>query len=151
MKNFTRALSLFISAVFFLASCNTETNSNYNTGLKVFKDFDSSRKFDTTSNDKAPMYYRPVKIDLFYPSNEQSTKSPLTYGDIIDLYEQRMNYNNPIDSCKKVSLELAKAFADYLHVDSASNFLNYKTEIFPDLKLPTHKFPLIVYACGMNG
>jgi hypothetical protein len=60
------------------------------------------------------------------------------------MYEQRMNYNNSSDSCKKVSLSLAQAFAEYLKVDSASKFLNYKTEIFGDLQLPEKKSPLIV-------
>jgi hypothetical protein len=42
-------------------------------------------------------------------------------------------------------------FADYLHVDSASKLLNVKTEIYSDLKFPSHKLPLIVYASSMNG
>lgn len=134
----------------FLLSCNSTTSLNYCTGLKVFKDFDSSRTFDTISP-KSSMYYRPVKIDLFYPSEERPTKTPLTYGDIMNMYEQRMNYFNSIDSCKKVSAQLATMFADYLHVDSASKLLNVNTEIYGDLKLPSQKSPLIVYASSMNG
>lgn len=150
MKNTLLTLLLFASASVFLTACNTSATSDYYTGMKVFKDFDSSRTFDTTS-DTSPMYYRPVKIDLFYPSEEKPTKPALNYGDIMDMYEQRMNYYNSIDSCKKVSAQLAKMFADYLHVDSASKLLNVKTEIFNDLKLPAQKLPLIIYACGMNG
>jgi hypothetical protein len=88
-------LFLFAFTIFFL-SCNSTASLNY-TGLKVFKDFDSSRTFDTTSS-KSPMYYKPVKIDLFYPSEEKPAKSSLTYGDIMDMYEQRMNYYNSVDS-----------------------------------------------------
>ena len=147
MKNILLLLSAFI--VLFI-SCNSTTNLNYYTGLKVFKDFDSSRTFDTTSL-KSPMYYKPVKIDLFYPSEEKPAKTPLSFGDIMDMYEQRMNYFNSIDSCKKVSAQITAAIADYLRVDSASKLLNVKTEIFSDLKLPSQKFPLIVYASSMNG
>lgn len=57
--------SLLLLTIFFTAG-NT-TSENYYTGLRVYKDFDKNRKFDTTSNDKAPFYFRPVKIDLFYP------------------------------------------------------------------------------------
>ena len=137
-----------IRYLFFLLQFNNKFN--YYTGLKVFKDFDSSRTFDTTSS-TSPMHFKPVKIDLFYPSQEKPTKAPLTFGDIMDMYEQRMNYFNSIDSCRKVSVQLAAMFADYLHVDSASKLLNVKTEIFSDLKLPSQKFPLIVYASSMNG
>jgi hypothetical protein len=140
MKIFTLVLSLLVPIILFFESCGESKNINYKTGLKVFKDFDSSRRFDTSSTAQSPMFYRPVKIDLFYPSEEQTVKPSLTYGNILDLYEQRMNYNNSIDSCKKVSLELAKAFAEYLKVDSASKFLNYKTDIFSDLQLPIKNF-----------
>jgi hypothetical protein len=151
MKRFILTQLLLVTTILFFESCTDSKLINYNTGLKVFKYFDSSRKFDTTSNIPASMYYRPVKIDLFYPSEEHPSNQALTYGDILDMYEQRMNYNNPIDSCKKVSHDLAQAFAEYFKVDSASKLLNYKTEIFNDLQLPSKKFPLIVYASSMNG
>jgi hypothetical protein len=151
VKKIILILSLCSIVIPFISSCNSSSPRNYYVGLKVFKDFDSTRKFDTTSNAQALMYYRPVKIDLFYPSEEKPLKQALTYGDILDMYEQRMNYNNSMDSCKRVSLDLARAFAEYLKIDSASKFLNYGTEIFRDLKMPTKKFPLIVYASSMNG
>lgn len=147
MKNIILAPFAF---TIFLLSCSSTTSLDYYTGLKVFKDFDSSRTFDTTSLN-APMHYKPVKIDLFYPSSEKPAKPALIYGDIMDMYEQRMDYYTSIDSCKKVSTQLAKMFADYLHVDSASKLLNVKTGIFKDLELPSKKFPLIIYASGMNG
>lgn len=134
----------------FFSACNTKPETYY-TGLKVYKDFDKNRKFDTTSNDKTLMYFRPVKIDLFYPSAQKPDKQPLAYGDILDMYEQRMNYNNSIDSCKKVSSGLAKAFGEYLHVDSSEKILTYKTHIFSNLNLPAKKHPLIIYAASMNG
>ena len=61
------------------------------------------------------------------------------------------NYYNSIDSCKKVSTQIAGMFAEYLHVDSASKLLQVKTTIFKDLQLPTHQLPLIIYASSMNG
>ncbi len=136
------------SVLLLLASCNSpKTNLVYKTGLTVFKDFDSSRHFDTSSSNS----FRPVKIDVFYPSTDTATHAELLYGDILDMYEQRFNFNTPIDSCKKTSLELAKAFAEYLHVDSAAKMLSYKTHIYKDPGQPGSRFPLIVYAAGMNG
>jgi hypothetical protein len=151
MQKSLTAILLFVSIICLFCACSNKPKNNYAVGLKVLKEFDSSRKFDTTGSDKAPYYYRPVKIDIFYPSSEESGKDSLTYGNILDMYEQRMNFDNPLDSCKKVSLDLAKAIAEYLHVDSASKILNYKLPIYSDLAFPTKKFPLIVYAAGMNG
>ena len=143
-------LSPLIFCFFLLHSCSTSTTRSCSTGLKVYKEYDRSRKFDTSSN-TAAFYFRPVKIDLYYPSIEKPARQPLLYGDIMDMYEQRMNYNVSPDSCKKTSRMLAKMFAEYLHLDSASRILNYKTNIYTDLALPGQKHPLIIYAAGMNG
>ncbi len=142
------SLTLF-SALFF--SCTTSSNKNYYASLKVMKEYDSTRLFDTTANGKTYRHFRPVKIDLFYPSAETPHGQPLSYGDILDMYEQRFDFNNPIDSCKKTSNDFAKSIAGYLHVDSASKILNYKTGIYTGLKTPEKKFPLVIYAAGMNG
>lgn len=148
-----KSLSFFlglVSGLIFNNSCSTPSE-NYYTGLKVYEDFDSTRSFDTTSDTGAPFYFRPVKIDLFYPSAENPKKQPLSYGDILDMYEQRMNYNISIDSYKKVSSDLANSISEYLHVDSSDKILSYKTEIYKDIKLPVKRFPLIIYAASMNG
>jgi hypothetical protein len=143
-------LSSTIFCFFLLHSCSNLTTSNYSTGLKVYKEFDRNRKFDTTSG-KSELYFRPVKIDLYYPSLEKPSEQPLLYGDIMDMYEQRMNYNISQDSGRKTSMMLANMFAEYLHLDSASRILDYKTSIYPDLALPGQRHPLIIYAAGMNG
>lgn len=139
-------ISLFI----YLTACKDERSDKIFTGLKVYKEFDKSRKFDTIS-ETSPMHFRPVKIDLYYPSTEVPAHAPLLYGDILDMYGQRTDYNTPIDTFKKLSLDVAKATADYLHVDSANKYLIYKTGIFNSLKNPEKRLPLIIYAAGMNG
>jgi hypothetical protein len=59
---------------FLFYSCSDSTAKNYSTGLRVYKEFDHSRKFDTTSNSSA-FYFRPVKIDLYYPSLEKPART----------------------------------------------------------------------------
>ena len=135
--------------LFLIGSCTPGKMTQYATGLKVYKEFDEARFFDTTG--KAPSHFRPVKIDLFYPSTDKPKGSALTYGDILDMYELRLNYTTPIDSCRKSSLMLAGAISEYLQLDSASQILNFRTAIYQDLSLPTMKMPLIIYAAGMNG
>lgn len=113
----------------------------------VLKEYDSSRKFNAASADP----WRPVKIDIFYPSEEKPQRQPLTYGDFLDMYELRMDYHVPMDSSKKTSLMLAGMFAEYLHLDSPTAILKYKTAIYDDLKKPAEKLPVIIYAASMNG
>lgn len=119
------------------------------TSLKVYETFDSTRTFDTLG--QSPMHRRPVKIDLFYPSTQRPTSMPLCYGDLLDQYSRRMDYRVTADSARKVSRELAQVFADYLKIDSADKFMQYRTAVYKDLALPNQRYPLIIYAAGMNG
>jgi dienelactone hydrolase len=135
--------------VLFFIVLSTSLHAQVHTGLKVFKVFDSSRIFDTIAS--SPMHARPVKIDLFYPSSEQVAKYPLTYGEFLNMYSERMDYNVTPDSAAKVSNDLAKMFAEYLKLENAGQYLQYRTGVFADIKTPIKKYPLIIYAAGMNG
>ena len=138
----------YLVTILFSAFC-VLASAQLHTGLKVYKEFDKSRTFDTV--DSSPMHVRPVKIDLFYPSAEQITKYPLTYGTFLNMYSERMDYNIPTDSAGKVSSDLARMFAEYLKLDNADQYIKYRTGVFADLKMPSRKYPLIIYAAGMNG
>jgi dienelactone hydrolase len=133
----------------FLTCFCVFSKAQFHTGLKVYKEFDHTRIFDTIAS--SPMHTRPVKIDLFYPSSEQITKFPLTYGTFLNMYSERMHYSISQDSAAKVSNDLAKIFAEYLKLDNADQYIKYRTGVFADLKTPVKKYPLIIYAAGMNG
>ncbi|HEY0433117.1 MAG TPA: hypothetical protein VGC95_04560 [Chitinophagaceae bacterium] len=120
------------------------------TGLKIYNAFDSSRRFDTTGNDPSRLY-RPVRIDLFYPSGDTSSKETLTFGDLLDMYERRMDYNVGSDSAHNTAVELARSIADYLKIESPAKLLAVPTGIEKDPHTPTKRLPLIVYAASMNG
>ena len=140
-----KKIILYSLIILFSASLQAQLH----TSVKVYKEFDKSRTFDTIGT--SPMHTRPVKIDLFYPSSEQITKFPLTYGTFLNMYSERMDYNMPADSAAKVGNDLAKMFAEYLKLDDADQYIKYRTGVFADLKMPTKKYPLIMYAAGMNG
>ena len=133
----------------FVLLVSISASGQIRTGLKVYKEFDATRTFDSLPS--SPMHKRPVKIDLFYPSTEIANKSPLSFGHFLNMYSERMNYNITSDSAARVSADLAKMFAEYLKLDSGGQYIEYTTSIYPDLKLPTKKYPLIIYAAGMNG
>ncbi len=139
---------LFITVLIFNA-CKQKPVEPVYVGLQVYKVYDSSRTFDTTATSKN--VYRPVKIDVFFPSAQKPTAAGVTYGDMMDMYEQRFNFNTPLDTCKKTTLMFAKAFCQYFHVNSVNKFLGFPLTIYRSLQLPAEKHPLIIYAAGMNG
>jgi len=139
----------FIAAVVVFAGCKSKPAEPVYVGLQVLKQYDSSRTFDTTRQSKN--IYRPVKIDVFYPSTEKPSVAPLSYGDILDMYEQRFAFDTPLDTCKKTTRMFAKMFGDALHVNPYNKLLDYKLGIYKNLAVPTGKHPLIIYAASMNG
>jgi len=138
----------FVVLIVF-AGCKPKPVVPVYVGLQVYKMHDSTRSFDTTKT--AANKYRPVKIDVFFPSPQKSVTPMLTYGDIMNMYEQRFNFDTPLDTCKKTSFQFAKMFGEYLHVNPANKLLTYKLAIYNGLPLPSEKHPLIIYAAGMNG
>jgi hypothetical protein len=140
---------LFFITCYIGIACSGKHDEAVFTGLTVYKLYDSSRAFDTAKI--AVNKFRPVKIDVFYPSIEKPGAPSLTYGDMLDMYGQRIDYNNPIDSCKKVSLQIAQSFCQYFHIDSATKFLQYPLQVYKNIALPAKKHPLVIYAASMNG
>ncbi len=143
-------LVLVIFTLFFF-SCSRKPASAVYTGLRILKEFDKGRTFDTLSGTKKEGYFRPVKIDIFYPSAEKPAGTALTYGDLLDQYECRMNYSASPDSCRKTSQEIAGMITGYLHAESVSKLLGYRMDIYKGLRTPAEKSPLIIYASSMNG
>jgi hypothetical protein len=139
------ALSLLLPLFF---ACRS-TTPHYVSGLQILYKYDSTRTFDTTAPG-TPRYYRPVKIDLFYPATAAKGQA-LSFGDLLDQYEKRMNFDLPLDSCKKSSRALAGMFAEYFKIDSLNKMLAYPTGITYNPAPAHEKFPLIIYAAGMNG
>jgi hypothetical protein len=150
MNPIIRHYLFFLALIIFIQGCSNSTEKIV-TSLKVYKETDSSRLFDTTAGKQSIHFYRPVKIDLFYPSAVSDSLKQLTFGEILDMYEERMNYNTSKDSCRKTSLNIAASIAEYLGVSDPQKLIAFNTGIYSDLALPTEKFPLIIYAAGMNG
>lgn len=133
------------AAVLFLFSCKPLPPKSYYTGLYTIKSYDSTRTFDKTP--------RPVKIDLFYPAEKVTGHDPLSYGAIMDMASLRLDYSLPQDSCHLESKYLADAIGQEFKLDSAGRIFYYNTSIY-DAPLPVkgeQKFPVIIYAAGMNG
>ena len=150
MNPIIRLLLFCLAMVLIHIGC-TNSPDKISTGLTVYKETDSTRYFDTTAAGRSHHLFRPVKIDLYYPSTLNDTSHPLTFGEILEMYEQRLNYDVSRDSCRKTSLNLVNAIAEYLGVTDPLKILAFNTGIYENLPLPDKKYPLIIYAAGMNG
>lgn len=129
----------------YLLSCKPLPPKTYYTGLYTMNAYDTSRSFDTA--------FRPVKIDLFFPAEKVNSKVPMSYEEIMDMAALRLNYLLPRDSAHLESKYLADAIAQEFRLDTASSIFHYNTGVYA-APLPAtgkRKYPVIIYAAGMNG
>ncbi|MEL6193747.1 MAG: hypothetical protein AAFR66_16915, partial [Bacteroidota bacterium] len=137
-------------AVFFLSFGSTLAQSYY-AGFTSLALTDSSRIFKPNTKSTDALHYRPVDLDIWYPSNETNGE-PLTFRDLFSLFEQRaVNYQDNADYTG-ITNELAQFYVAELGVGTdGQKLLNIQTESFSDLKPSTNKLPVIIYMAGFNG
>jgi hypothetical protein len=77
---------LFLLFLFISTFGNAQKEISYNAGFKTIHLIDSSRSYkpDTGQNDK--LHYRPLDIDLWYPSQSKQSKRML-FEDLFRLHE----------------------------------------------------------------
>lgn len=118
----------------------------YEIGFESIQLYDSSRVFKV---DTSGIMMRPVKIDIWYPSNGKGEK--MTYENYFDLYRMRIDFNSPLDSIKVESLELASVIGRYFNSTSSSEILNMKSPAKSEAERIEGNFPLILYYPEPNG
>lgn len=129
-----------------------ETKSPYTAAFKTVQLIDSSRiyKPNTARSDK--LHYRPLDLDIWYPSEEKKGKRML-FEDLYRLHEERANkYQDETDYTgisDELILYLAAGFG--VEPEEGKRLLNVKTESYKNTPLANGKFPLIIYMAGYNG
>ncbi|WP_139125790.1 carboxypeptidase-like regulatory domain-containing protein [Arcticibacter eurypsychrophilus] len=142
---------------FLLTACFIKASSQVNTeaflaGFKTLTLVDSSRlyKADTPIADR--LHFRPLDLDVWYPSLEKKNYS-MVFGDLLKLFELRANKYQDKDDYTGITAELALQFAleSGLKPENARDLLVIKTNSYRN-SIPTReKMPLILYMAGLNG
>jgi len=145
---------LFIVLFVFLTlpKVYSQKTSNYKAGFKTLQLVDSSRVYkpNTVKTDK--LHYRPLDLDIWYPSNEnRGTK--LLFEDLYRLHEERANKYQDENDYTGYSDELILYLAAGFGVDAkdGKHLLKVKTSSFENIEPATRKFPLVIYMAGYNG
>jgi len=123
----------------------------YNAGYRSFQLKDSTRTYKPNTEQTDKLYYRPVDLDIWYPSNDKKA-STLKFGNLFNLFEQRaVNYQDAEDY-SGITNELAQFYVAQLGVGAdGQQLLNIETNSFLDLEPSPSKHPVIIYMAGFNG
>ncbi len=150
IKNKTIALLFSITVAF---SCYTQelSRTNYNAGFMTLRTADSTRIFKPDSPKTDILHYRPLDLDIWYPSTENNGDR-LLFGDLFGLNEERATLYKEGDF-SGITEEYAMFFAATLGLDSKKGnaMLKIKTDSYKNAPIAKGKHPIIIYMAGYNG
>ena len=148
----------YISIVLFLALSSSHigygqelSKVHHESGFMTLHLVDSSRTYKPDSPKSDSLYYRPIDLDIWYPSN-QKKNDPLDFGDLFKLFEQRANNYQSETDYSGLTDELAQFYVAELGLGmNVKKLLAIKTNSFAKLETLEEKFPVIIYMAGFNG
>jgi hypothetical protein len=148
MKWFT--LIIFI---LFAACSQTKkgTVKSYKAAFKTIHVIDTLRIYKPKTDTSNYLHYRPIDIDLWYPSDISATDSTITVYDLLALLEQRANYYSASNIGTGIAGQLAKFFCDAFKCSDSARLLSFKTNSFKNANAANGKFPLVIYMTAFNG
>ena len=141
-----------IVLLFFLFfSVNAIFGQIYKVGFTSIPLLDSSRVYKPNTGISDSLHFRPVELDIWYPSNEENDK-PLLFGDLFRLFEQRAVVYQDNTDYTGLTEELAQYYVAELGIGTdAQKLLSIKTDSFLNLEITNEKHPVIFYMAGFNG
>ncbi len=131
---------------------NAQKQISYYAGFKTIHLIDYSRSYkpNTSQNDK--LHYRPLDLDIWYPSQSKESKK-LLFEDLFRLHEERANlYQDEEDYTgfsEELVLYLAAGFG--LEANDGKRLLKVKTHSYREASIADGEFPLVIYMAGYNG
>lgn len=141
---------IILSVSVSCSDTTSEKSESYLAGFETIPIVDKSRiykpKTDTTDN----LHFRPIDIDIWYPSI-QSVDSPVLVRDLLGLLETRANYYSASNIGNGVTGQLAKFFSEAFKCSYSANLLQYKTNSIKNATAVKGKFPLVVYMAAFDG
>ncbi len=142
---------LFIIISFYGISQVAKTDKYY-AGFKTISLIDSSRIYMQNSIETDPLHYRPIDLDIWYPSREKQGKK-LLFEDLFGLHEERANkYQNETDYTgfsEELVLYLAAGFG--VEATEGKRLLKVHTNSYKHNTLANGPFPMVIYMAGYNG
>ncbi len=138
--------------IIFFKGFSQEKTENIYPGFKTEILVDSSRIYKPNTTAKDSLHFRPVDLDIWYPSHETKGKK-LLFGELFQLYEKRSNAYQEEENYTGLMQELAQYFAVQLGLEAkdGDNMLKIQTESYENSLLAEGKFPVIFYTAGYNG
>ncbi|GAB4517873.1 MAG: hypothetical protein Tsb004_28310 [Allomuricauda sp.] len=123
----------------------------YQAGFQSFQLKDTTRLYKPNAQPNDKLYYRPVDLDVWYPSDDSSGQR-LHFEDLFRLFEQRANNYQDNEDYSGITGELAQLYvAELTGGTDGAQLLDIPTNSFFGLEPSFSNPPVIMYLAGLNG
>ena len=130
---------------------NTSYGQEFYAGFRTIQIKDSTRTYKPNTKTTDRLHYRPVDLDIWYPSKEKNGK-PMLFRELFNLFEQRAVAYQDNDDFSGMTEELAQFYVAELGAGTdGKRLLNIKTDTYSNLKPVETKHPVVIYMAGFNG
>ena len=149
----SNAILLLISLSFCTFGFGQAPKKNtYYAGFKSIQFIDSTRLYKPDTPESDELHFRPVELDIWYPSHEQGAE-PIRFKELFGLFESRANLYQDEEDYSGLTEELLQYFAAGLDLDPERGLelLEYPTESYVNVERIKGQRPLILYLAGQNG
>ena len=147
-------ISFLPIALLFLFCCSETKNEKpeiFKAGFKTIHAFDKSRIYKPNSDTTDYLHYRPLDIDIWYPSAPSANDTSLLFRNILGLLDKRANYYTASNAGTGISQQIAQLFCTGFNCSDTTKLLNFRTNSFQNAPAIESKYPLIVYLSAFNG
>jgi hypothetical protein len=145
-------ITIFCLILFINFHGTAQESKPYKVGFRTIQLTDSSRTYKPNTSDTDRLHFRPLDLDIWYPSTSK-IGDRLLFEDLYRLHEERANkYQDDTDytgMSDEFVLYLAAGFG--VEATDGKRLLKVKTESFDNIPPANGKFPLVLYMAGYNG
>lgn len=143
-----RITTLVISLLLFSNSADSQI---FTAGFKSLSLVDSARRYKPGAAVTDPLYYRPVDLDIWYPSQEVAER-PLPFEELFKLFELRAGTYQSGSDYSGLTAELAQFYVAGLGLGTdGQRILKIKTNTYEGVSPLEEKKPVVLYMAGFNG
>jgi len=145
-------ITIFYLILFINFHGTAQESKPYKVGFRTIQLTDSSRIYKPNTSNTDRLHYRPLDLDIWYPSTSKNGNR-LLFEDLYRLHEERANKYQDDTDYTGMSDEYVLYLAAGFGVEAADGkrLLKVKTESFENIPPANGKFPLIIYMAGYNG
>jgi hypothetical protein len=142
----------FLFQMFHAFSQNLQTLPVYTAGYKNIVLRDSSRTYKPNALLTHSLHFRPIEIDIWYPSISKNADAvSMKYVDFVTLLQERSNSFQNDTVYKNITSQLLKYIDANLQISDTLKLLQLKTNSYKNAVTADKCFPLIIYQCAYNG